>query len=208
VSRLAEYLRRPGIWKYQAMSTCPRVSGSPFRWQPVLFLGPGAILIGDDVEFGWPTAQDFRHGYSQLEAVTPEATITIGDHVRISNNAFLKSEGPGITIGPHGLLGSRVCIYDTDFHDLDPRRRRGGTPLMGAVELEENVFIGDRVLILKGVRIGKDSVIGAGSVVTRSIPAGVVAAGNPARVVRELPAPQERGEPPVAALRGVSGPVQ
>ena len=170
------------------MSTCTRLNGSPFRWQPVLFLGPGAVTIGEDVEFGWPTAQDFYNGYSQVEAATPDACIVIGDHARISNSAFFKSEGPGITIGAHALLGSRVCIYDTDFHDLDPRRRHGGTPAMAAVELEENVFVGDRVIILKGVRIGKDSVVGAGSVVTRPIPAGVIAAGNPARVVRELTA--------------------
>ena len=57
---------------------------------------------------------------------------------------------------------------------------------MAAVELGENVFVGDAVLILKGVRIGPHSVIGAGSIVTASIPAGVIAAGNPARVVREI----------------------
>jgi maltose O-acetyltransferase len=57
---------------------------------------------------------------------------------------------------------------------------------MGRVVLEENVFIGDRVMILKGVTVGRDSVVGAGSVVTQAIPAGVVAAGNPARVVRAI----------------------
>jgi acetyltransferase-like isoleucine patch superfamily enzyme len=57
---------------------------------------------------------------------------------------------------------------------------------MGRVELGENVFIGDRVVILKGVSIGAHSVIGAGSVVSTSIPSGVIAVGNPARVVREL----------------------
>ena len=57
---------------------------------------------------------------------------------------------------------------------------------MGRVELGENVFIGDRVMILKGVTIGAHSVVGAGSVVTSSIPSGVIAVGNPARVVREL----------------------
>jgi maltose O-acetyltransferase len=84
------------------------------------------------------------------------------------------------------LLGSQICIYDSDFHDLDPARRVGGSPRMGRVVLEENVFIGDRVMILKGVTVGRDSVVGAGSVVTQAIPAGVVAAGNPARVVRAI----------------------
>jgi len=60
------------------------------------------------------------------------------------------------------------------------------------VHLGENVFIGDGAKILKGVTIGRDSVVGAGSVVTRSIPAGVIAAGNPARVVRELRDAEDR----------------
>lgn len=168
------------------MSNCSRVTGSPFRWQPLLLLGPGAITIGRDVEFGWPTSQGFHNGYCHVEASTPESRIEIGDGAQINNNVFIKSEGPGITIGAHALLGSWVCIYDSDFHELAPGRRRTGTPAKAAVELESNVFIGDRVLIMKGVRVGADSVIGAGSVVTRTIPAGVIAAGNPARVVRKL----------------------
>jgi maltose O-acetyltransferase len=85
-----------------------------------------------------------------------------------------------------------VQILDSDFHDLHPDRRRGGRPAMAPVHLEENVFIGDGTKILKGVTIGRDSVIGAGSVVTRSIPAGVIAAGNPARVVRDLVDAEDR----------------
>ena len=54
------------------------------------------------------------------------------------------------------------------------------------MHIEDNVFVGSRSIILKGVTIGKDSVIGAGSVVVRSIPPGVIAAGNPAKVIRPL----------------------
>ncbi len=52
----------------------------------------------------------------------------------INNNAFIKSEGPGIFIGAGALLGSRIVIYDSDFHELAPGRRRTGTPAMAAVE--------------------------------------------------------------------------
>jgi acetyltransferase-like isoleucine patch superfamily enzyme len=75
---------------------------------------------------------------------------------------------------------------DTDFHPLDPERRRND-PLDGAtrpVVIEDDVFIGMNSLILKGVRLGKGCVIGAGSVVTHDVPAGAVAAGNPARIIR------------------------
>lgn len=184
--RLSDAIRRARIWKYRALSTCERVSGSPVILQPVLFLGDGAIVVGHDVEFGWPTSTQFYTGYCHVEASKPESVIEFGDGAQVNNNAFIKSEGPGIRIGARALLGSGVTIYDSDFHDLHPERRRGGDPQMGAVELGENVFIGDRVLILKGVSIGADSVIGAGSIVTASIPAGVIAAGNPARVIRAI----------------------
>jgi len=184
--RTAMLAQRPRIWKYRWLSTCRQLSGSPIVWQPVLFLGPGRITLGRDVEFGWPTSGGFHSGYCHLEASTPGSVIEVAEGAQINNDAVIKSEGPGIRIGPRALLGSRVCIYDSDFHELDPTRRRGGKPAMAPVELGENVFVGDGVLILKGVEIGAHSVVGAGSVVTASVPAGVVVAGNPARVVREL----------------------
>ena len=145
----------------------------------------------------------FYSGYCHVEAVTPESVIALADGAQINNNAFFKSEGPGIRIGRDALLGSYVEIFDSDFHELDPARRRGGRPSMGAVELCENVFIGEGAKILKGVTIGAHSVIGAGSVVARSIPEGVIAVGNPARVVRDLASPS--AEPP---KHGRSGPAR
>jgi acetyltransferase-like isoleucine patch superfamily enzyme len=178
--------QRPRIWKYRALSTCSRVSGSPLVLQPVLYLGDGTITIGADVEFGWLTSPLFYTGYCHLEASSTSASIELGDRVQINNNAFIKSEGAGIRIGADGLFGSGVEILDSDFHELHPDRRRGGQPRMAPVDIGPNVFIGNGVRILKGVTIGAHAVIGAGSVVTASIPEGVIAAGNPARVIREL----------------------
>jgi acetyltransferase-like isoleucine patch superfamily enzyme len=192
-TRLRDAIQVPRIWKYRALSTCRRVTGSAIVHQPVLLLGSGSIVIGRDVRFGWPTSPGFHTGYLHLEAAVPDAVIEIGDDAEINNNAYIKSEGAGIHIGPRALLGSNIQILDSDFHDLHPDRRRGGRPAMASVHLGENVFIGDGARILKGVTIGADSVIGAGSVVTGSIPAGVIAAGNPARVVRELLGAEDRG---------------
>jgi galactoside O-acetyltransferase len=191
---IARLVQRPRVLKYRLLSDCGRVSGSPIRHQPVLLLGPGAILLGKEVEFGWPTSRSFHTGYCHVETTNAGAAIELGDGVQINNNAFIKSEGPGIRIAPGGLLGSEITIYDSDFHELAPGRRRGGRARMGEVELEEDVFVGDRVMILKGVRIGRGSVIGAGSVVCGSIPEGVIAAGNPARVLRELSEPLGAGD--------------
>lgn len=184
--RTRHWLQRGRIWKYRALSTCRNVTGAPVVLQPILLLGAGRIVIGRNVEFGWPTSVGFFSGYCHLEAAVPGSVIELGDGAQVNNNAFIKSEGPGIRIGRDALLGSNVEILDSDFHELHPDRRRGGRPAMAAVELGANVFIGDGAKILKGVTIGAHSVIGAGSVVTRSIPEGVIAAGNPARVIREL----------------------
>jgi acetyltransferase-like isoleucine patch superfamily enzyme len=185
-SGFRQAVQRSRVWKYRALSTSQRVSGTPVVMQPVLFLGSGAIILGENVEFGWPASVAFYSGYGHVEATTADAVIEIDDDVQINNNAFIKSEGPGIRIRRGALIGSYVEIFDSDFHELHSDRRRGGSPAMGAVDLGENVFIGDGAKILKGVTIGSDSVVGAGSVVTRSVPAGVIAAGNPARVIRPL----------------------
>ncbi len=185
-ARLGPFFTRPRIWKYQVLSTCRRVDGTPVVLQPVLFLGHGQIIIGRQVEFGWRTSVGFHTGYCHVEATPPHAVIEFGDGAQVNNNAYIKSEGAGIRIGAKALIGSHVEILDSDFHELHPDRRRGGSPRMAPVDLGENVFIGDGAKILKGVTIGANSVIGAGSVVTGVIPADVIAAGNPARVLREL----------------------
>lgn len=184
--RYRELLCRGRIWKYQLLSNCAHVRGCAVIHQPVLFLGAGEVVLGAGVEFGWPASAGFYSGYCHVEARVEGSRIEIGDGAQINNNAFIKSEGPGIRIGRGALIGSFVEIFDSDFHELSPDRRRGGVPQMEYVELGENVFIGDGAKILKGVRIGANSVVGAGSVVTSSIPPDVIAAGNPARVVRAL----------------------
>ncbi len=90
-----------------------------------------------------------------------------------------------ITIGDRVTVGANTTIVDTDFHPLNPQIRnvRPQGAKTAPVIIEADVFIGMNCLILKGVTIGSGSVIGAGSVVTRDVPAGVIAAGNPARVV-------------------------
>src|ERR1700756_4923705 len=105
---MIELLRVLRVRKYRALSSCKRLSGTPKLMQPTLFVGRGTIAIGRNVEFGWRTSRLFHTGYCHVEASTPQARIEIGDDVQINNNAFIKSEGPGIRIGPGALLGSDV----------------------------------------------------------------------------------------------------
>lgn len=113
--------------------------------------------------------------------------LRIGDDVGISG-AILHAQAD-LIIGDRCLLGANCSIYTSDFHGVQPAERMvSGAIRKAPVVLEDDVWIGANSLILKGVTVGRGSVVGAGSVVTKSIPAGVIAAGNPARVVRELPA--------------------
>jgi acetyltransferase-like isoleucine patch superfamily enzyme len=178
--------QRPRIWKYRVLSSC-RPSGGPLViLQPVLFVGPGEVVLGAGVQFGWKASPLFYTGYCHVEVSKESSRFEVGDRTEFNNNLMVKSEGAGIRIGQDGLFGAHVEIFDSDFHDLDPARRKTGVAKLAPVEIGDNVFVGMGVRILKGTKIGSDSVVGAGAVVTGSIPAGVIAAGNPARVIREL----------------------
>jgi acetyltransferase-like isoleucine patch superfamily enzyme len=118
----------------------------------------------------------------------PGAQIKIGDRVGISGGSICAARL--IEIGEDSMLGANVTIADTDFNSLRPHCRSGHSEPSIAVEeviIGKRVFIGTNAIVLKGVMIGDNAVIGAGSVVTRSIPANV-AAGNPCRLIRELTA--------------------
>lgn len=120
--------------------------------------------------------------------VDRDAVLTIGDNVGISQAALVCHKS--ITIGDNVKIGGGVCIYDTDFHSLDPIIRRSSEDLKNRAEqpvvIGNDVFIGAKSIILKGVTIGNNSVIGAGSVVTKSVPANQIWAGNPAKFIRNI----------------------
>ena len=110
--------------------------------------------------------------------------ISIGDRFYANFDCVLL-DGGDITIGDDVLFGPRVGIY-TSNHALDPAERAAGACHAKPVTIGDNVWLGGDVTINQGVTIGAGSVVGSGSVVTRPVPAGVVAAGNPARVLREI----------------------
>jgi len=118
-----------------------------------------------------------------IRTVRPTARIIIGDYVGVSGCTI--SAANSITIGNHVLIGSGVAIVDQDAHPVDPFDRHDdvGEVKTAPVVIEDDVFIGARSIILKGVTIGRGSVIGAGSVVPKSIPPFSIAVGNPAKVV-------------------------
>jgi acetyltransferase-like isoleucine patch superfamily enzyme len=121
-----------------------------------------------------------------LATIKQNASLITGVNFSMSGGSICAAEL--IEIGDNVAVGANTTIVDTDFHSLDPYLRRT-KPLEAntrPVCIEDDVFIGMSCLILKGVTIGKGSVIGAGSIVTRNIPAGVIAAGVPAVPIQEI----------------------
>ena len=110
--------------------------------------------------------------------------ISIGDRTFINYDCvFLDCNR--ITIGDEVLIGPGVHIY-TATHPLDARERRAGWESALPVTISDGVWLGGGAIVCPGVTIGANSVVGAGSVVTRDLPANVLGVGNPCRVVKQL----------------------
>ncbi len=111
------------------------------------------------------------------------ALLQVGENFAMTGGSIIAAER--IVIGDNVNVGANTTIMDTDFHPLDAQARRLDSELgkTAPVIIEDDVFIGMNCLILKGVTLGRGSVIGAGSVVTKDVPPYTMAAGNPARVI-------------------------
>ena len=118
-----------------------------------------------------------------LSTLASDAELLIGTGCGFSGTAVAAAESVVIEQGV--VCGANVTISDTDWHGLHAwdRRSPGASE---PVRIERDAWIGMNATILKGVTIGEGAVVAAGSVVSRSVPAGVIAAGNPAKVIREL----------------------
>ncbi|MGG3625220.1 acyltransferase [Bacillus gobiensis] len=164
---------------------------------PIIFSKSGNNLsIGDNVTIISSFLSNLVGLYQRTIIVTrvPDAEIYIGNNVGISGATIYARKR--ITIGDNTMIGGNTKIIDNDFHPVDPEvRRKTPNENMGirSIEIGENVFIGCNCLILKGTKIGDNAVIGAGSVVSGEIPANCVAAGNPAKVVRNLEKNETKG---------------
>lgn len=118
-----------------------------------------------------------------------KSNIIIGDNVGISSATLWAKES--VQIGNNVKIGSDCILLDTDAHNLDYIIRRDSsrdtfTAKSTPIIIEDDVLIGTRCIILKGVTIGARSVIGSGSIVTKSIPADCIAAGNPCKVIKVI----------------------
>lgn len=110
--------------------------------------------------------------------------ISVGNMFYANHNLVI-TDGAHVTFGDNVFIGPDVC-FTTAEHPLDPQQRRQGLEIAAPITVGNNVWIGAGAVVLAGASIGDNSVIGAGSVVKKAIPSGVVAAGVPCRVLREI----------------------
>lgn len=161
----------------------PKLFGFPFI---ETYSHRGEILIGKNF-VARSTIDSNTIGVFQkvILKTEPGARLIIGNNVGISGSTI--SSSMQIVINDNVLIGSGCLITDSDSHPMDPVLRHTiGSGFIGTkpIIIEGNVFLGARTIVLKGVKIGENSVVGAGSVVTKDIPPNCVAAGNPARVIK------------------------
>lgn len=109
--------------------------------------------------------------------------IDIGDYALLCPGVRIDS-AVQVEVADNCMIAAGAYLTDADWHDIYDRTRIIGSH--APIRLEDNVWIGDGAIVCKGVTIGRNTIIGAGSVVTRDIPANVIAAGNPAREVKRL----------------------
>lgn len=159
------------------------------------YLGEGTTFVrpwyveifGPSIEIGKYTnvvgAPDNKVRLSVWPHKKGQGSIKIGDYCLVNPGVRISSACK-IVVGSNTMLANGVYLTDSDWHDIYDRVYSLGNN--APVVLEENVWIGDSAIVCKGVTIGKNSIVGARSVVLNDVPPNVVAAGNPAKVVKQL----------------------
>jgi len=146
----------------------------------------------------WGSARVTNHGVLEIgdrvriistPAIT-EIGVREGARMTIGSRSFINfgcsiSASLSVTIGPRCMIGSHVTLMDNDFHRVEPERR-DELPESAPIVLEENVWLGIRSIVLRGVTIGAGSVVAAGSIVSRNVPPRSLVGGIPARLIRSL----------------------
>lgn len=174
----------------------------------------GDLYVADDPELGAALRRGTRLAdeYNALAPRDPEAAkeilasllgglgeetvvrapiyVDYGEHLTIGARTFVNFglvalDVAAIRVGDDCQLGPNVQLL-TAYHPTEPEPRRAKLEAAAPIAIGDNVWLGGGAIVLPGVTIGDDSVIGAGAVVTEDVPAGVVAVGNPARVIRKL----------------------
>ena len=164
--------------------------GCKFYGLPVIANKGGLITIGNRLTLASGFLSNMVGMYQRSVILARDGgVIEIGDDVSMSAVTIYAFKR--IKIGNHVIVGANTKILDSDFHPVDPVYRLANDDdkehtITKEVIIENNVFIGCNALVLKGVHIGRNAVVGAGSVVTKDVPDNCIVAGNPAVIVKRF----------------------
>jgi acetyltransferase-like isoleucine patch superfamily enzyme len=176
----AKVLYREPLFRYRCVRIGQRLNLEGAA--PQIF-GNGRIEIGDDVTIGAPCTWDL--GFS----VGPEPELIIGNRVSINYRNII-SVAKSVRIGDDTLIAGDVAIFDNISHPLSPTKRLARAPITAddaaPVVIGRNVWIGVSCIVMRGLTIGDNSIVAAGSVVTKSVPPNTLVAGNPAVAIRDI----------------------
>ncbi|MGK3708377.1 sugar O-acetyltransferase [Arthrobacter sp. IK3] len=148
-------------------------------------------LSPQDPDAAAPLLAELLGGIGEQSVIRAPLFVDYGKYLTVGARTFINFnltalDVAAITIGDDVQIGPNVQLL-TPTHPLDAEARRDKLEAAQPITIGNNVWLGGGVIVLPGVNIGENTVVGAGSVVTRDLPANVVAVGNPARVIRELP---------------------
>lgn len=187
-----ERVARHAAWRWLKNQYCSQIMayrctsiGNNVVWggEPPLIYGSGEIHIGDNVTIGsrqtWVVGLKFP----------AKARLVIGEGTTINYSVTI-SVACSVIIGKYCKLAGDIKIFDNNSHPIDYLRRRGPHSLsaedVAPVVIEDDVWIGNNCLIMKGVRIGRGAIVAAGAVVTKDVPPLTIVGGNPARVLKTI----------------------
>jgi len=176
-------------WKETAARSLGWLTTLPYRARPRVTIGPrllgngrlrisgpGRVVLEADIN-AWSHAE-----VNRLITTRPQALIHVGPNARLNGCTIIAADR--VEVGADSVLGSCEIRDHLPYSEAPENRRRPGQPK--PVVIESNVWIGGQVSVLPGVRVGHDSVVGIHAVVFDDVPPGVIAGGNPARVLRSL----------------------
>lgn len=171
-----------------------KYSSFPLIYGRIVFICKGTLTLGSNVSIN--SGKQFNpiggDTCTRFIVENKNAKLTIGNNVGISNSTIFCCNS--IIIEDEVLIGGSCKIYDTDFHSVNASERiepftfnnHGLTIKTNPIIIKKRAWIGGHCIILKGVTIGTNSVVGAGSVVTKSIPDNEIWAGNPAKFLKKI----------------------
>lgn len=182
ISHLTKYAIITYIERIYLLLTGVEIEGGKFYgWCSFFRRNGSCIQIGKNAKFNyssWSNHIGLNHRCI-ISTMSEDAQLTIGNNLGMSSSTITCFKK--INIGNNVRIGANCVIADGDFHLDDPRV---GKPK--PISIKDNVWLGYGVIVMKGVTIGENSIIGMNSVVTRDIPANCIAVGSPAKVIKTL----------------------